>query len=33
MEDAPDATLSRVILRVQGGKKGLIVNSRNICVK
>ena len=33
MEDAPDATLSRVILHMQGGKKGLIVNSRNICVK
>jgi hypothetical protein len=33
MEDAPDATLSRVILHMQGGKKGLIVNSRNICLK
>ena len=33
LEDAPDATLSRVILHMQGGKKGLIVNSRNICLK
>ncbi len=33
VEDAPDAPLSRVILKMQGGKKGLIVNSRNICVK
>ncbi len=33
VEDAPDAPISRVILHMQGGKKGLIVNSRNICVK
>ena len=33
VEDAPDAPISRVLLRMQGGKKGLIVNSRNICVK
>jgi len=33
VEDAPDAPISRVILRMQGGKKGLIVNSRNICIK
>ncbi|HET6570634.1 MAG TPA: hypothetical protein VFG58_04000 [Solirubrobacterales bacterium] len=32
VEDAPDAPISRVILRMQGGKKGLIVNSRNICL-
>jgi predicted RNA binding protein YcfA (HicA-like mRNA interferase family) len=30
-EDAPDAPLSRAILSMQGGKKGLIVNSRNLC--
>src|SRR5665811_67366 len=33
VEDAPDAPISRVILNMQGGKKGLIVNSRNLCVK
>jgi uncharacterized repeat protein (TIGR01451 family) len=33
MEDAPDATLSRVILRMQGAKKGLVVNSRDLCVR
>jgi hypothetical protein len=27
----PDAPLSRVVVRMQGGKKGLIVNSRNLC--
>lgn len=31
MEDAPDATLSKVVLTMQGQKKGLIVNSRNLC--
>jgi hypothetical protein len=31
VEDAPDAPLSKVELRMQGGKKGLIVNSRNLC--
>jgi hypothetical protein len=31
VEDAPDAPLSKVLLRMQGGKKGLIVNSRNLC--
>ena len=30
-EDAPDAPLSKAILAMQGGKKGLIVNSRNLC--
>ena len=29
VEGAPDAPISRVILNIQGGKKGLIVNSRN----
>ena len=33
VEDAPDAPISRVLLRMQGGKKGLIVNSRNLCYK
>ncbi|HEU4906972.1 MAG TPA: hypothetical protein VFT19_12775 [Solirubrobacterales bacterium] len=33
VENAPDAPLSRVILNMQGGKKGLIVNSRNLCTK
>ncbi|HYP56114.1 MAG TPA: hypothetical protein VEQ41_07430 [Solirubrobacterales bacterium] len=27
----PDAPLSKVVVRMQGGKKGLIVNSRNLC--
>ena len=27
----PDAPLSKVVLRMQGGKKGLIVNTRNLC--
>jgi len=31
LEDAPDATLSKVVLRMQGAKKGLIINSRNLC--
>jgi uncharacterized repeat protein (TIGR01451 family) len=31
IEDAPDAPLNKVILKMQGGKKGLIVNSRNLC--
>jgi hypothetical protein len=31
VEDAPDAPLSKVLLRMQGGKKGLIINSRNLC--
>jgi hypothetical protein len=31
IESAPDAPLSKVVLRMQGGKKGLIVNSRNLC--
>ena len=29
--DAPDAPLTKVVLDMQGGKKGLIVNSRNLC--
>jgi hypothetical protein len=31
MEDAPDATLSKVLLTMQGQKKGLIVNSKDLC--
>ena len=29
----PDAQVSRFILDMQGGKKGLIINSRNLCFK
>ncbi len=31
LENLPDAPLSKVVLKMQGGKKGLIVNSRNLC--
>ena len=31
LENAPDAPLSKVDLRMQGAKKGLIINSRNLC--
>jgi len=31
VEDAPDAPLSKVMLTMQGAKKGLIVNSRDLC--
>jgi hypothetical protein len=31
LESTPDVPLSKVELRMQGGKKGLIVNSRNLC--
>ncbi|HEX9966663.1 MAG TPA: hypothetical protein VGB06_01825, partial [Solirubrobacterales bacterium] len=27
----PDAPLTKVVLRMQGAKKGLIVNSTNLC--
>jgi hypothetical protein len=30
-EDVPDVPVSRVLVRMQGGKKGLIVNSRDLC--
>jgi hypothetical protein len=30
---APDAPLTKVVLRMQGAKKGLIVNSTNLCAK
>jgi hypothetical protein len=29
----PDAPFSRAVLRMQGGNKGLLVNSRNICAR
>jgi len=29
----PDAPVSEVVLRMQGAKKGLIVNSTNLCAK
>lgn len=29
----PDAPVSKFVLRMQGGKKGLLVNSRDICAK
>jgi hypothetical protein len=31
LENLPDAPLSKVVLKMQGGKKGLIINSRNLC--
>jgi hypothetical protein len=30
-EMVPDAPISKVVVELQGGKKGLLVNSRNIC--
>jgi hypothetical protein len=30
--ETPDAPISKVIVEMQGGRKGLIVNSRNLCV-
>jgi hypothetical protein len=31
VENTPDAPLSKVVLQMQGAKKGLIINSRNLC--
>jgi hypothetical protein len=31
VEDTPDAPLTKVVLQMQGAKKGLIINSRNLC--
>ncbi len=31
VQDAPDAPISKVLLKMQGAEKGLIVNSRNLC--
>jgi hypothetical protein len=33
VEDSPDAPLSKVVLRMQGAKKGLIINSRDLCAR
>jgi hypothetical protein len=30
-DDTPDAPISKVVVNMQGGKKGLIVNSRGLC--
>jgi len=30
-EDLPDAPITKVVVQMQGAKKGLIVNSRNLC--
>jgi hypothetical protein len=32
-ESAPDAPVSKFVLEMQGGKKGLIVNSRDLCAR
>jgi len=32
-DDLPDAPISAVVVRMQGGKKGLIVNSRDLCAR
>jgi hypothetical protein len=32
-ETVPDAPVSKFILNMQGGKKGLVVNSRNLCAE
>ncbi len=31
--EAPDVPITKVVLRMQGGKKGLFVNSRDICAR
>jgi len=31
VKNAPDAAVSRVVVKMQGGRKGLFVNSRNLC--
>ena len=31
-ETTPDAPVSKFVLTMQGGKKGLVVNSRNLCL-
>ena len=33
LEDSPDAPISKVVLKMQGGKKGLIINSRSLCAR
>jgi hypothetical protein len=32
-EAVPDAPVMKFVLRMQGGKKGLIVNSRDLCAR
>jgi hypothetical protein len=32
-EGVPDAPISKVVVNMQGGKKGLIINSRNLCAQ
>jgi hypothetical protein len=32
-ESIPDAPISKVILTMQGGRKGLLINSRNLCTR
>lgn len=32
-EGVPDAPISKVVVQMQGGKKGLIVNSRDLCAR
>jgi hypothetical protein len=32
-EDVPDTPITQVIVDMQGGKKGLVVNSQNLCAK
>ncbi len=31
VQDVPDAPITKVVVEMQGGQKGLIVNSRNLC--
>jgi hypothetical protein len=31
IEDAPDAPVTKAVVQMQGAKKGLIINSRNLC--
>jgi hypothetical protein len=33
LEEAPDAPIEKVVVTMQGGRKGLIVNSRDLCAK
>ena len=33
VEGIPDAPISKVVVDMQGGKKGLIINSRDLCAR
>ena len=33
VQNVPDAPVSRAVVNMQGGQKGLFVNSRNLCAK